>query len=149
MRYFEDLAVGEVTDCGAVTLTEEEIRSFAERYDPQPFHLDPEAAADSIFGGLVASGWHTAAACMRRVVEGSRDTAYLGSRGVDALRWHRPVRPGTTSAVEPEVQAKDAAAGRPGVGDVHVETRGTDPDGELLVSWTSIAMAAKREEATP
>ena len=144
-RYFEDVTVGEVIDCGATTVTKAEIVEFAERFDPQPFHVDEEAAAESIFGGLVASGWHTAALCMRLMVEGMADQAFAGARGVDQLRWHRPLRPGTTLSVEVEVLRKDAEEGRPGIGHVESETRGYDDDGELLVSWTSLAMMFGRD----
>lgn len=143
MQYFEDLAVGDVTDCGATTVTKAEIIEFAEQFDPQPFHLDEAAAAESVFGGLVASGWHTAALCMRLMVGGMEDQAFAGARGVDELRWHRPLRPGTTLSVEIEVLRKDPEGGRPGLGHVESETRGYDDDGELLISWTSLAMMFK------
>jgi len=144
VRYIEDVEVGETTDCGSVTVSGEEIVAFAERYDPQPFHLDEAAAKDSIFGGLVASGWHTAALCMRLTVDAMTDHAFAGARGIDELRWHRPLRPGTTLSVEVEVVETDPGAGRPGVGYVDFETRGYDQDGRVLVSWTSLAMMYTR-----
>jgi len=95
MRYFEDFSEGEAVDLGPVTVSEEEIIEFASRYDPQPFHVDPVAAAHTPFGGLIASGWHSAALYMgmfvRNVLLGS---ASMGSPGVEELRWLVPVRPG-------------------------------------------------------
>jgi acyl dehydratase len=97
VRWFEDFAVGDVTELGPVTLGEEEIVEFASRYDPQPFHLDREAAKDSMFGELVASGWHTTVLFMSMFVRGVLlDSASLGSPGVEEIRWLAPVRPGDT-----------------------------------------------------
>ena len=97
MRTFEDFAVGQHYDLGTLTVTADEIIEFATRYDPQPFHTDPEAARQSHFGGLIASGWHTAALFMRLYVDGLlTGSASLGSPGVEELRWLHPVRPGDT-----------------------------------------------------
>lgn len=95
--YFEDLSPGMVVGLGSVTVTEAEIIEFATKYDPQPFHIDPEAAAESDFGGVIASGWHTCALFMRLFVDGfSNDTVSHGGPGMDELRWLAPVRPGDT-----------------------------------------------------
>lgn len=97
MRHWEDFHPGEVTEIGPVTVSEDEIVEFASRFDPQSFHVDPEAAADGPFGGLIASGWHTAALFMGMFVRAMLlDTASLGSPGLDELRWTAPVRPGDT-----------------------------------------------------
>jgi len=94
-RYFEDYHVGDVYLFGPVDVTQEEVIEFARRYDPQSFHVDPAAARQSMFGGLIASGWHTAALMMRVLVDNFVSTvAGLGSPGVDQLRWLAPVRPG-------------------------------------------------------
>jgi acyl dehydratase len=91
MRHFEDFQIGEVTEIGPVSVNEEEIIEFASRYDPQPFHIDPEAAASSPFGGLIASGWHTTALFMGMFVRGILvDTASMGSPGVEEIRWTAP-----------------------------------------------------------
>jgi acyl dehydratase len=92
---FEDFTPGRVFELGSVEVTEHEIIEFAARYDPQPFHVDPDAAAETIFGGLIASGWHTCSMCMRLLVDGllSRSTS-LGSPGMEQIRWTTPVRPG-------------------------------------------------------
>jgi len=95
MRYFEDFAEGQVQELGEITVTEEEILEFARRYDPQPFHIDKAAAKKSMFGGLIASGWHTGAIFMGLMVRGLLlQTASLGSAGIDEMRWLKPVRPG-------------------------------------------------------
>jgi acyl dehydratase len=94
VRFFEDFRVGDVTEIGPVTVTQEEIVEFASRYDPQPFHVDAEAAAQTIYGGLIASGWHTTALFMGMFVRAVLlDSASLGSPGVEEIRWLAPVRP--------------------------------------------------------
>jgi acyl dehydratase len=94
-RYFEDYPVGEISEFGDYAVTEQEIIEFATRYDPQPFHIDLAAARDSHFGGLIASGWMTAGAAMRLLVDHYiSPLSSMGSPGVDELRWLRPVRPG-------------------------------------------------------
>src|SRR6059058_6090390 len=97
MRYLEDLRPGEVFDLGEDTIREDEILEFARRFDAQPFHVDREAARQSMYGGLIASGWHTASFFMGLLVRGLLlDVASLGSPGIDELRWLKPVRPGDT-----------------------------------------------------
>lgn len=104
MNYFEELTVGESDSVGEYEVTREEVTSFAEQYDPQAIHTDPEVAAASMFGGLVASGWHTAAMTMRLLVDGRlADSRALGALGVDSLRWPEPVRPGDTLSVRTEI----------------------------------------------
>jgi acyl dehydratase len=92
-RYFDDWSVGEVFVTDPYEITEERMRSFAEEFDPQPFHVDPEAAALSIYGGLIASGWHTGSILMRLLTT-LLGSSSMGSPGVDKLRWHMPVRAG-------------------------------------------------------
>jgi acyl dehydratase len=98
MKYFEDFAVGDVYELGSRTVTAEDIVAFARKYDPQPFHLDEQAARESFFGGLAASGWHTSAigmAILSRVIV-RENWASLGAPGMDTCRWPLPVRPGDT-----------------------------------------------------
>lgn len=95
MRYFEDFKVGDSIQLGSYLVTKEEILEFANKYDPQPFHIDEELANLSMFGGLIASGWHTCSICMRLYVDAILNhSASLGSPGVDEIRWKRPVRSG-------------------------------------------------------
>jgi acyl dehydratase len=97
MRYLDDFAAGQVFDLGVKTVTAEEIVRFAKDFDPQPFHLDEAAGKRTHFGGLVASGWQTAGFLMRLLVDAVlRESASLGSPGVDEVRWLKPVRPGDT-----------------------------------------------------
>src|SRR3712207_355775 len=97
MRHLEDFQQGEIIDLGTCTIGETDILEFARRYDPQPFHIDPERAAETIYGGLIASGWHTGSLWMRLAVDNLlADSASMGSPGLDNLRWLLPVRPGDT-----------------------------------------------------
>ncbi len=99
-RYWEDFQPGEVLTYGARTLDRDEIIEFARQYDPQPFHTDEAAAADSVFGGLIASGWQTCSLMMRMLVDNElRHSSSMGSPGVKSLRWLKPVRPGDTLSV--------------------------------------------------
>jgi acyl dehydratase len=97
-RYFEDFRPGEVIELGSRSVSAEEIIAFARDFDPQPFHVDPERARQSAFGGLIASGWHTAAIYMRLTVDGLISAAAnsMGSPGIDGIEWLKPVRPGDT-----------------------------------------------------
>ena len=99
-RWFEDYTPGSVYEFGSIHVSEQEIIAFASQYDPQPFHLDRALAAESVFGGLVASGWHTASMTMRLLVDYYlSEVSSLGSPGIDELRWLLPVRPGDELAV--------------------------------------------------
>ncbi|WP_415380872.1 MaoC family dehydratase [Halosimplex sp. TS25] len=145
MQYFEDLAVGETAEFGSYEVTAEEITTFAERYDPQPFHTDPEAAADSPFGGLVASGWHTAAMTMRLLVDNHlADGATRGALGVDELRWRRPVRPGDELVVRTEIVGKDDWDEDNGLVSVAITT---EADGEEALSMVGLVLYERREAA--
>lgn len=102
--YFEDFEEGAMYDLGSYTVPREEMVTFAERYDPQPIHTDGDAAAESMYGGLIASGWYTASVCMRLVVDSLfADAASMGSFGLDELRWHAPVRADDTISASLEV----------------------------------------------
>ena len=143
-RYYEDVDVGESRSFGSHTVTQDEIVSFAERYDPQPMHLDPEAAAETMYDGLIASGWHTASVTMRLVVDNYLgDLATVGGRGVDELRWMRPVRPGDTLSVE--VRVVDKTPERPAWGTVHGETVARTADGDPVMSMVALMMVARRD----
>ena len=118
LSYYEDLVVGSKASFGQYEVTRDEVIEFATKYDPQPFHLSDEAAAQTYFGRLSASGWHTAAMTMRMTVEHfrTRRQAGLGSPGLDELKWLRPVYPGDTLRVESELLEKRVSASRPGMG---------------------------------
>ena len=125
-RYFEDFAVGDVfKPSGRVQVEKDEIIAFAKKFDPQPFHLDEDAARKSIFGRLVASGWHTAAIAMRLAVEVRPFGPHpLLGLGVDDLRWLAPVRPGDVLHLEGEV--------------IELAPSKTKPQGIAKVKWTAI-----------
>jgi acyl dehydratase len=144
-RFFEDLAVGDTFELGTYEVTEAEIREFAEQYDPQWFHTDPERAREeSMYGGLIASGWHTAAMTMRLLVDGFfADAASLGAKGVDDLRWRRPVRPGDALSVTVEVVDRDAETAERGLVRLSVLTR-NDAE-ETVCSMTADTLFARRD----
>ena len=105
---FEAVPLEEVREFGSYEVTREEIMEFGQAYDPQTFHVDEEAAAESMFGGLIASGWHTAAMTMRLIVDNYlNESGALGSPGVDELRWPAPVRPGDVLRIRAEPVEKD------------------------------------------
>lgn len=118
MQYFEDIAVGTKASFGNYQVTREEVIEFAGKYDPQPFHLSDEAAAQTHFGRLSASGWHTCAMAMSMIVENFKNhqQAGLGSPGVDELRWRKPVYPGDTLRCETEILEKRQSQSRPEMG---------------------------------
>ena len=145
-RYYEDLEAGDTYALeGRYEVDREEITAFAEQYDPQPFHLDEAAAADSVFGGLVASGWHTAAICMRLVVDDFLDPeTSMGASGVENLEWIEPVRPGDTLRVEIEVLETRSSESRPEMGHVRMKLTGYNQDDDAVIEWVSDGMVRRR-----
>ncbi len=147
-HYFEDIEVGDVHEPdGRYEVTEAEIVEFAERYDPQPFHLDETAAQESIFGSLCASGWHTASMCMRLLVDGFLDEASMGAGGVDELRWTRPVYPGDTLRIELEVLEKRPSESRPEMGHVRTKLTGYNQNDDVVITWIARGMFRRRNSA--
>jgi acyl dehydratase len=137
-QYFEDFRPGQTVELGSRTVTEEEIVAFARQWDPQPFHIDAEAARDSVFGGLVASGWHTGAMWMRLYVDSLLDgTASHGSPGVEELRWLAPVRPGDTLTGRLEVLEAVPSERRPDRGTVRIRAEMVNQDGITVMSMTT------------
>jgi acyl dehydratase len=147
MRYFEDVRVGETDTLGSHTITEQEIIAFATKYDPQPFHTDPAAAKETIFGGLIASGWHTCAIMMRLSVEAGRrnQAVTTGSPGVDSCRWLKPVRPGDTLTGRAEVLETWPARTKP-IGFVRSRVEMLNQRGEIVLSLVGLAMYRRRGE---
>jgi acyl dehydratase len=133
-RYLEDFAMGQTYGSSErVRVEQERIMAFAAEFDPQPFHLDEEAARGSIFGGLAASGWHTAAATMRMLVEGDlRPAGGILGLGFEELRWPRPVRPGDDLHIESEVVEVRPSQSRPDRGLVKVRTTTLNQHGEAV-----------------
>lgn len=159
MIHFEEISVGERRAIGAHTFTAEGIKRFAHAYDPQPFHVDEEAAAKSPFGGLIASGWHTMAVWMQlnvrdmqRRAEERRSAglplARLGpSPGFEALKWLKPVYAGDTVSFESEIKAKRATRSRPGWGLVSIEVTGRNQAGVAVMTFTGHVFVECREPA--
>jgi acyl dehydratase len=145
-RYFEDFEVGDVYEPDdRYEVTKAEITEFAERYDPQRFHLEGADAEDSLFGSLAASGWHTAAMCMRLLVDGVLDEASMGARGIDELRWNRPVHPGDTLRIEVEVLDKRPSESRPEIGHVRTKLVGYNQHEEAVIEWVALGMFRRRD----
>jgi acyl dehydratase len=139
--WFEDVEIGQRHVLGTHTFTQDDIIAFAKKYDPQIFHIDPQAAKQSLFGGLVASGWHTAAIWMRLVID-ARARAKAGgltrggiSPGFEDMRWVKPVRPGMTLCYSTEVIQKVDLKSRPDFGLVKSQNEGRGPGGELYFSF--------------
>src|SRR3954451_9614917 len=145
MRYWEDFHTGDVTELGPVTVTEAEIVEFAERFDPQPFHVDPAAAAQTPFGGLIASGWHTTALFMGMFVRAVLlDAASLGSPGVEEIRWTAPVRPGDTLSGRSTVTETRPSSKDPRRGTVFTTNEVFNQDGTLVMSLRARGFFARR-----
>ncbi|MCW5752550.1 MAG: MaoC family dehydratase [Alphaproteobacteria bacterium] len=146
--YFEDFALGQRIEMGPREVSLEEIVKFARRFDPQPFHLDEEAGRASLFGGLVASGWHTAAICMRMMVDGYLNrAASMGSPGVDELRWIRPVRPGDRLRLTMTVTEILPSRSKPDRGVVKSLHELHNQNGELVMTLKGLGMYARRPAA--
>ena len=139
LRFFDDYAPGTTYDCGSVGVDQAEIISFAEEFDPQPFHVDPVAAASGPFGGLVACGWHTSALAMRLVVDNYLSAeASLGSAGLDELRWPYPVRPGDTLRVRVTVLEARRSLSKPDRGIVKSVIETVNQDGQTVMRATGV-----------
>ena len=138
MRYYEDLEVGAADAVSQEYLvTADEIIEMGERWDPQPFHTDPEAAKESVFGGLIASGWHTGAMWMRMYVDAMLGSASRGSPGIEELRWLAPVRPGDTLTGSITVLETSPSERDPTRGTVRIRAEMTNGDGVVVLRMTS------------
>jgi acyl dehydratase len=158
MNYFEDIQVGETWELGRHTFTADEIKAFAQRFDPQAFHLDEAAAARSHFGALVASGWHTALAWMRLMVEyrrrldealrarGERVAVIGPALGFRELKWPKPVYADDTIDFASEVIERRLSGSRPGFGLLTFRSTGVNQDGELVLSLISTTFVERRAE---
>ena len=145
MRYFEDFAAGQTFEAGSVTVSADEIIAFARQYDPQAFHVDPNAARASIYGGLIASGWHTASLSMRLLVDHIfGETANMGSPGVDELRWLRPVRPGDTLSVGLTIREARGSSSRPDRGIIRFRVEVQNQAAELVMHMTGAGFITRR-----
>ncbi|MES2938166.1 MAG: MaoC family dehydratase [Pseudomonadota bacterium] len=147
--YWEDLLPGAVRELGSIPVTAEEIKDFAEQFDPQPFHVDEVAGRRSIFGGLCASGWHTCALAMRLTVDNFlRESSSLGSPGLDNLRWLRPVYPGDTLSLRHTILEARAMRKRVEAGLVLSRWEMFNQDGDKVLQMEGWGMFGRREPAT-
>jgi len=138
LRYFDDYLPEASCDCGSVRVSEAEIISFATQFDPQPFHVDPGAAARGPFGGLIASGWHTAALVMRQLVDHYLPAeASLGSPGLDEIRWPEPVRPGDTLRVRATAVEARRSLSKPDRGILKTLIEAVNQDGRTVMRATA------------
>jgi acyl dehydratase len=156
MRFFEDIAIGQRREVGSFTFTAELIKKFAAQFDPQPFHLDEEAGRKSLFGGLAASGWHVASACMKLLVaDGQHQAAEAAARdevvavwgpspGFRELRWIKPVLAGDTISYASQVETLRTSEKRPEWGIVQARNTGTNQHGELAFSLLATAFVPRR-----
>ncbi len=144
-RYWEDYEVGQKFALGSTSFTEPEIVDFARQFDPQSFHIDRNAAERSMFGGIIASGWHVAAKLMRLFVDNYVDhRTALGSPGLDELRWLKPVRPGDTLTGTVEIAAKLPSRSKPQLGIVHEQWIVTNQKGEVVMTTRGINMVRRK-----
>ncbi len=156
MKFFEDIRVGDTADVGGHTFTADNIKAFARRFDPQPFHMDEAAAKRSHFGALCASGWHTAAAWMRLLIDYRRrmdeaarargePVAIRGpALGFRDLKWLKPVYAGDTIAYKTEVIELRESASRPGFGLMRSRTTGVNQNGEPVITLVSATFVERR-----
>ncbi len=145
MRYFEDFVPDETIQLGQIRVSEAEIVEFARRYDPQYFHVDAERAAASIYGGLIASGWHTAALCMRLLVDGVfAESAAMGSPGLDELRWLGPVRPDDVLVGRMTVLEARPSRSKPDRGIVRFRAELDNQRGETVLRFVALGMFGRR-----
>jgi acyl dehydratase len=143
--YFEDLVPGTVIMHGPRIVTREEIVAFAAEFDPQPMHLDEEAAKKTMLGGLSASGWHTCAIMMRLLYDGFVvNAASMGAPGIDEVKWLKPVRPGDTLSVRINLLAKREPKSRTDMGLVQCRCELLNQRGEVVLEATYPGMFAKR-----
>ena len=148
LYYWEDMLPGSERDLGSITPTREEIIAFARQFDPQPFHLDEEAAKASVFGGLCASGWHTCSLAMRLMVTNFlHQTTSLGSPGLDGVKWPRPVFPGDTLRLQHTVLETKPMSKRPDVGMVHTVWEMFNQNGDKVLHLDGWNMFRRRTPA--
>ena len=150
MLYWEDFPVGDIMEMGSHTFTEDEIIAFARQFDPQSFHIDPLAAKNSFFGGLIASGWHTCAIAMRLMVDKYvARSASLGSPGLDNIRWLAPVHAGDTISYRRRIIAARPSGSKPDIGLVQTRWEALNQRGETVMTMEGWGMFRRRNKAMP
>jgi len=146
VHYLDDFAVGQTYGSGRLKIETDRIKSFAAEFDPQPFHLDEEAARQTMFGGLAASGWHTCCLFMRMIADGFvNNSASMGAPGVDEVKWLMPVRPGDDLKLRATVLDKRASKSRPDMGFVRFKFEMLNASGAVVMILESSLMQGRRE----
>jgi acyl dehydratase len=146
--YWEDLVPGSVRELGTISVTPEQIKDFAKQYDPQPFHIDEEAARNSHFGGLVASGWQTAALCMKLTVDNLLShSASMGSPGLESLKWLKPVYPGDQLSLKHSILESRPLKSRPDTGLVRSRWELFNQAGDKVFEMEGYGMFGRRHPA--
>lgn len=147
--YWEDFETGERKNIGSVVVDKDEVIKFASRYDPQPFHVDEAAAKQSIYGGLIASGWHTCSMVMRLMCDSYLlESASLGSPGIENVRWLRPVRPGDRLTAYRTIEETRLSTSRPDRGIVKTLWEVENQKGELVLTMSGIQFFLRRNAET-
>ena len=146
MLYLDDFEPGQTIELGSRSVTKDEIIAFAEQFDPQPFHIDESAAAETIYGGLIASGWHTVCLFMRLLVDGLlSNAASMGSPGVDEVRWLKPVRPGDVLSAKGVVHEVIPSRSKPDRGILRTTYEMYNQRGEQVLSMKGVGMFGRRQ----
>ena len=143
-RYFEDYQVGATYQLGSVTVSQDEIIAFARLYDPQEMHINPTLAAQGPFGEVIASGWHTIALTMRKLVDNFLPHNGLAAPGIDEVRWPRPVRPGDTLSVRVTIEQARRSRSKPDRGLIHTLVETVNQDGDVVMSLRPMNMVRCR-----
>ena len=145
MRYLEDFAPGQVFELGQCIVTRNQMVAFAREFDPQSFHVDESAAMNTMYGGLIASGWHTISLFMRLLVDGLlRDAASLGSPGMDEIRWLHPVRPGDMLHGRAVIETVSLSRSKPDRGFVRSAYEMRNQDGTVVLTMVGTGMFGRR-----
>jgi len=148
-RFFEDYEAGQTYEFGTITVNEQEIIEFAKRFDPQHFHLDPVKAATTHFGGIIASGWHTASLAMRLYVDHYlSQVSSLGSPGIEDLRWPTPLRPGDTLRIQVTILEARLSRSRPNRGIVRTRVEAVNQNGAPVLAMTAVNFLRRRPESS-
>ena len=146
-RFYDDFSVGEKFSLGTVVMKEEEMINFATQFDPQRFHLDPEAAAQTIYGGLIASGWHTGSLMMKLLAEGFLGEHSVGAAGLSELSWPAPVRVGDVLTLTVEIMKKRESKSRQHLGLIEIKNQLVNQNGEVALQAVPTMLIAMKDNS--
>ena len=146
-RFYDDFSVGEKFSLGTVVMKEEEMINFATQFDPQRFHLDPEAAAQTIYGGLIASGWHTGSLMMKLLAKGFLGEHSVGAAGLSELSWPAPVRVGDVLTLTVEIMKKRESKSRQHLGLIEIKNQLVNQNGEVALQAVPTMLIAMKDDS--